>query len=352
MKKIGFLVVSYHTVNFFRPIIKKLLERGHEVQIYAIHPLPAGAREDKFDTHRIDWHLFDLQPLYDFGPDVLVAFNGYFKPIHAACKYLKERYQFLHAEVAWFPQRDYIYVDREIHDRSDVAKRVEEITRVFDPNLYKDKAHILGKVRQNYIPSTNKPPEVLEGKINIIVPLQLETDTSILYASPYFKDMESMVGFIDKCAKKYGPHLNIIVKKHPKWAKANFEGTFSKERYPNCTIISESKHTMNDYAAHCDGVIGINSTSLMEAMLHRTPVLQMGGNVYCTHSVFPKYIHFERFVSKLFHKDFDEDYFMASEIGMLTLIANQVAFRHPEDWVVDKIDGTLPPDYTRSPDDL
>jgi hypothetical protein len=348
--RISFLVVSYHTVNFFRPIIKELINRGNEVQICAIHALPFGAKEDGFNTHRVDWHLFEFKPLYDFKPDKVVVFNGYFKPIHAACQFLKSKYDFLHAEVAWFPQRDYIYIDRDIHDRSDVAKRVAN--DVSDFTVYKEKCHILEGVRQNYIPCTNPPPEIKPDKINIVVPLQLESDTSILYASPYFKDMESLVGFIDKCARRYGSKVNIIVKKHPKWAKGNFDDIFTNERYPHCNFVTGDRHTMNDYAYHCQGAMGINSTSLMEAVLHRTPVLQMGGNVYCRYSRFPTYTEFEKFLYDLVHEGLSEEYFIETEMALLTLLANQVSFRHPESWVIDKLEGKLPIDYTRGAGDL
>ena len=350
--KIGFLVVSYHTVNFFRPIIKNLIKRGHEVQIYAIDPLPAGAREDKFDTHRIDWHLFDFDPIYKFDPDKLVVFNGFFKTIHGSIKFLKARYELFHAEVAWFPQRDFIYIDRDIHDRSDISKKVAESTRVYDKELYESKKHLLDFLKNKYTPSTNAPPEIDPEKINIVLPLQLETDTSILYASPYFKDMESLVGFFDKCIRRYGDSVNLIVKNHPKWIESDFNKAFDNEKYSRCKFVATSSFSMNDYAFHSDAVVGINSTSLMEASIHRRPVFQTGGNVYSGHCTFPTYENLAKFLNKVKNKEFDEDYFIPSEIAILTMMANQISFRCPEDWIIDKLEGKHEPDYTRGLRDL
>lgn len=314
-------------------MIKKLLANGHQVKIMAIFELPCGAKEDGFDTHRVDWHRFEFERIEHFNPDRIVVFNGFFRPIHAATKTLSRKFSVLLAEVAWFPQNDYIYIDRGIHHNSDIAKTVEKAVGYRNEEELFKREHLLKELAEEYAPG-EKPPEFEEGVPNITVPLQLERDTSILYASPYFKDMGSLVGFIVNALS--GIQVNIIVKSHPKLNTDELEEKFDPAKYPGIKFVKETEYTMNDYAFYSDAVVGINSTALMEAKLHGKPVFQMGRNIFKRACEAPDKDRLRFFMDDIIDGMEVVDP-IETKIALLTMMANQIDFRNPPQWAIDKI---------------
>lgn len=330
-QKIVILVMSYHTINFFKKIIKRLQYHGHEVRILAKYELPFGAKEDKFDTHRCNWDKFEWDRITEFEPDTILVFNGYFRPIHAATSVLKTLYRVLLAEVAWFPQNDFIYIDKGVHHNSTISETVElEMARTdLGESIEKYRGH-LNELKDFYERTQSlltKPAEIEDGKINVVIPLQLERDTSILYASPYFKDMGSLIGFVSNNLSK----ANIIVKCHPKLSTDELEEKIGPGSFPGVKFVIETPHYMNDYAKHADMIIGINSTCLMEAKIHNTPVYQLGCNIMQRKANPPHKKELQDFYLSVVQGNHKENV-QANEVALLTMLANQIDFRNPPEW--------------------
>lgn len=325
-QKILFLLLSYHTVEFFKPVIRTLLKQGHEVRVIATEPLPFGAQEDGFDTHRAQWHIFDWTKIESFGPTRIITFNGYFRPIHAAVCALKRKYPMLLAEVAWFPQNNFIYLDKDIHHRATLAGETIKSDRykeVFDllPPAYPIKQDIPIELPKDFV----------------LVPMQLERDTSILYASPYFKDMNSLIGFVRHHLPK---EANVVIKAHP---KSGTDETEEMLKTLGCTVIDNPEVSMTDLVARAHLVVGINSTSLMEALILDRPVICLGNNVAghegLKHS--DPFIrgHIESFdMHKVYYNP--TEYMPTKETiqqRIAYLYVNQIDFRKPPEWVVERI---------------
>ena len=335
-KKFSFLVMSYHTINFFRPIIKELIRRGNEVQILAIYELPYGAKEDKFNTHRVQWQKFELSRLEKFNPDTVVIFNGFFRPIHAASQYIAQRWTTLYAEVAWFTQNEYIYIDKDIHGNSAIAQWSDYYHHQSKGKIDWEKGNeVLNDLWEKYEPGP-KPVELEDGMLNVVVPLQLERDTSILYASHTFKDMGSLVGFIYKACKESLHKVNLIVKTHPKLKTDDLEEHFKPDQFPGIKFVKDTPSTMNDYAAHCDAVIGINSTSIIEAHVHERHVYQMGSNVFKRMPDRADIKEIHAFLDRVAAGE-EARYIEQTRSNLLYLLANQIDYKKPAPWVYDKL---------------
>ena len=349
-ERILILVVSYHTINFFRKIILKLLAKGHDVRVLAIHELPYGAKEDKFDTHRANWHHFEWDKIDAFNPTRVIVFNGYFRLIHASVNVLRSFYKTLFVEIAWFPQTSYIYLDQDIHHMGSIATSVskaQKLDRVRMKEIITSKKPHLDALRVKYAP-TGKIPENLPERF-LLVPLQLERDTSIVYSSPCFKDMSSLVGYFRRTAKL--ANIPLVVKAHP---KANTDELENASLFHADLILKTNDYSMNALSHKATVIGGANSTSLMEAMIHYKPILQRGYNIAdknatCITLNDPAYTSLPALLHGLETKESVVDK-ERIDITLLTLLANQILFNDPPDWVSEQIiNGTV---TGRGPEEL
>lgn len=333
-----FLVVSYHTINFFRPIIKKLLARGHKVRVISIDPLPKGAFEDKFDAHQQDWHLFCWEKIENYDPTRVVVFNGSFGVINAATQALKKKYPLFCAEVAWFPQSENIYIDRSIHHLSNIC-----LEAVFTGHGYKQNQEaierlepVIKRLQEKYKPRA-KPPSTVDRNKSVLIPLQLEQDTSILYSSPHFKTMESLIGF---ALYSLPNTAQVVVKPHPKMDVPYFKKKIGRTLLNKIIFFEDRSYTLNDLVYHSRMVMGINSTGLMEALIHNRPVYQMGKNI-CSAAI----DDLDKDQVRKFYRDYcymgmQEEYFreQRNKARILTMMANQFKYSDPPEWVIHKLE--------------
>ena len=105
----------------------------------------------------------------------------------------------------------------------------------------------------------------------ILVPLQMEKDTSILYDSQKIKTMHSLIRYCMKVARAAGKSL--VIKKHPRDPHINID-QFS------CDYVHiETDIPVNDLIANAEAIIGVNSTCLIEGLIHYKPIYCFGTNV-------------------------------------------------------------------------
>lgn len=263
---IAFLTFSSKTQKYFRRVVCQLELAGHRTRRF----FELDNSDDSKAFVQCSWTRFSLKEIEAFSPDVIILFNGFGWNAVGASNFVARRWPTLFAEMGWFPQRDNIYFDRfgtggrSSLSRTDLGQRNdlddEQVSLEFD------------KLTQKY--SVERRPANLSSKY-ILIPLQLEKDTSILWDSPYFKTIESLVDFV---ATVY-PDQELLVKTHP-LAPCPFKST-----YPNVRVVG-NEIAISTLLAHANRVIGINSTVLLEALLFLKPVAALGTGVGSSSGVF------------------------------------------------------------------
>ena len=254
--KIALLAYAHQMYWFLSGLEKGLKRNGHQVKgFYQVGP------KSSRDHELINWLNFDLKKLEAFNPERIYIFNGYAKESYAATNYLKSKYNVYFVERGWLPQARNIYIDRVgLGGRSSLATR--NLSRFKDPL---NARFVDNTIRyDHYCIAKFKPPELQDF---ILVPLQLEQDTSIVYDSPYIKSMQSLVDFV----VKHFPDQHIVVKHHPK-------DSIDIKTSGNVTQIS-NELPMHLLSFAAKAIVGINSTSLIEALVHYKPVAMLGVNV-------------------------------------------------------------------------
>ena len=324
--KIAFLMASYDTMHFFKVMADRLIKRGHTVK--AFPAMPTNISGGRYHVTQCNWHTFEMDPIETYSPDRVIVWNGYHTPFNAAVSYLKERYNLIHVEMAWLPQKGNLYYDTDnIGSNSGIAKTCSLITG----EATQREKEIFSLVKKSYFPQ--KRPSFLPEKY-IVVPLQLEMDTSITLNSPNFKTMDSLIGY----ALKMSPY-KVVIKPHPKKMidKKNFEKfkSISNVDLKDIVIVDNGQIDMNSLAAYSSGIIGINSTSMIEAALHFKPIIQLGMNVFRT-TPFPMWENKEAVQNALnVGKEYYQDLYIKK---IAFLYENQVSSINPQDWAIDKIE--------------
>lgn len=105
----------------------------------------------------------------------------------------------------------------------------------------------------------------------VLVPLQIGTDTQILYNTPY----RTMQEFADHLQAVF-PTERLIFRKHPK------DSTPYRARSLNAKVCGEGGFM--DVLAGAKSVVGLTSTCLLEAAIYGKPVLALGDCPLRTHA--------------------------------------------------------------------
>lgn len=320
-------MASYDTMHFFKVTADRLIKRGHTVK--AFPAMPTNIKGGRYNVEQCNWHTFRMEPIESFAPNRIIIWNGYHTPFSAAVSYLKSTYHnVIHAEMAWLPQKGHIYYDTDnIGADSSIANKCFFLTGEAST---KEK-EIFTNLKKEYAPI--RKPTFLPEKY-IAVPLQLEMDTSITLHSPYFKTMDSLIGY----ALKMSPYP-VVIKPHPKKMidKRNFEKfkNISNVDLKDVIVVEKDQIDMNSLAAYSSGLIGINSTSMIEAALHFKPIIQLGQNVF-------RKKPFLMWDNKRAIQDalnIGKEHFQEIYIKKIAfLYNNQVNVINPQDWAIKKIE--------------
>lgn len=244
-------------------IARELLRRDQEVVAFYRDETPPNNPEM---SHRnCDWCNFDLEPLEEFNPDRVVMFNGSHAWRHGATRYIAQRWRTVYMEHGWLPQRDFFYIDPvATGGRSAIAKAR------LKPGSDERVAETVKKLKDYY---KYRPLPVGFPKDYVLVPLQLNGDTSVMLDSPYIKTMSTLMGFI----RKHFPDIPILLKRHP----------LDRSNHDNCGAIEARPDVrFNDLVQNARAIIGINSTTLIEALIHGKPIATLGYNVASNKGVY------------------------------------------------------------------
>ena len=175
------------------------------------------------------------------------------------------------AEQGWMPQKDTIYFDMKGTNASCSIRN----SRFPAPTQPADQARF-HEARRNFVEMTRFSGPVDLNRLEIrpfdlskpiFVPLQDERDLNILLDSP-FKSMQALLQFLTARL----PAAKFLVRPHPKYPNPQFD-TFG-----NVEVADPGK-SMFDQLADCGGVIGINSTTLIESAMLGYSVVSLGGSL-------------------------------------------------------------------------
>lgn len=255
--KIALLCFDNVRAKFLEGLEKGFRFRGHKTHLY----YQSGYVKEP-GRYQLDWLSFQTKHLDSFNPDRLIIFNGYASESVAATTYLRSKYKTYFVERAWLPQGCNVYVDSVgLGGRSSLASQDLGVTQEQD----------LVEATKTHLKTIYKPESNPNIGDYVLVPLQLEKDTSILYDSPNFKTMLSLIEFVKMFFKDH----QIVVKPHP----------YNKDvHYNGVKIVKDI--SMNTLAFYSRAVVGINSTSLIESLVHEKPVLSLGRGVLSSSGVF------------------------------------------------------------------
>lgn len=244
----------------FSGLAKTLYHHGNQVGAF-YHPTEPPPEQPFVHHGPGEWYNFDFSALESFMPDRVVVFNGSFLWCSAATQLIRLKWKTWHAELAWLPQAYQIYLD----PLGPGARSQLFQTPTPDFTLSEE---TLRALKNRYM---SEPYSIAPGYI--LVPLQLEEDTSILYDSPLFKSMASLVGFV----KHSFPEHRIVVKPHP----------LDRKTYTDLGVeVIPPKVPFHSLVSQARAIIGINSTTLIESLVQEKPVMALGLNVASHRGVF------------------------------------------------------------------
>jgi acetyltransferase-like isoleucine patch superfamily enzyme len=204
-----------------------------------------------------------------FQPDRIVIWNGNFQHQESTVQTLNElgyRDRTLHLEVAWFSQKEFVYLDpKGVNMKSSICHRavspLSPLQRMRLDQWYGRLQH--GRIGAEQI--RRRP-----GPQRIFVPLQVDTDTSIQEGSP-FLDMRSFIKFLEEWVPS---DCEVILKAHPKAHYPYVLGTRRRDFH------IRASSSVDELMAEADIVLGVNSTVLMEAAALGKRVVAFGRGLF------------------------------------------------------------------------
>lgn len=204
-----------------------------------------------------------------YEPDRVILWNGNFayqKGTRSAFEALGYSDRMLFLEVAWFSQREFIYLDPQgVNLYSGICNRAPvplsplqgmRLQQWYD--------------RQRFSRVGTETPTRRPGPRRIFVPLQVDTDTSIREGSP-FSDMQSFIHFLEGWIPA---DCEVVLKAHP---KAHYSYVLGSRRR-NFQIRASG--SVDEFISDADFVVGLNSTVLLEAAVLGKPVIAFGRGLF------------------------------------------------------------------------
>ena len=156
-------------------------------------------------------------------------------------------------EIGWFPQAETLYFDFEGTNFRSSIRGIDLSQVDVDDRI------------DSWVATYTKD-HAGEGVADtgyLFVPLQDEHDTNITDASPYTR----MNDFVRDLSARF-PSERIVVRRHPRFMEVALDS------YDNVEYRNEGN--LYDWLSAAKGVIGINSTVLLESLLYHKPVYTVG----------------------------------------------------------------------------
>ena len=219
-------------------------------------PLTEHYKENDHEVVYLDYHNWHLNKIKKVDRlDRIYFWNGEYSFLKEAKQYCQSMgIGIYNCEVAWFPQTDYIYVDK-FGTNGNSSLFFDDLSWL-DEKDYEN----LEVMRSLYCEGLKA-----SDKGYVFVPLQLADDTSITSWSPL-----RWVGDVVRRAQQMFPDKEIIFRKHPK----------DKKTYKDLGICESLKKgedaDLKELIMGSSLVWGMNSTVLIEAALMGKKVITCG----------------------------------------------------------------------------
>jgi len=313
--KIAFLLEYPGLYYQFHTLIKGLRAAGCEVKYITVEKSTLG------NSSHCLWHRHDFSTIDRFKPDRIVMWNGHRRNANPSVMELRAKYKIFKVEQGWFPQRGRGYMDTEMGYGGELSKF--DLSK--DVRLTRSEEHLINKTREQYLVR----PDLYKMKHPyILVPLQLETDISILKDSPHFTRMDVFLDYLSEHTSDYP----ILVKHHPKvykWRKKELDEKY--KGHPRIRFIKDENIRTIDLVQNAKAIVGLNSTVLTEAHLFDTPVIPFANSAFL-----------KARTDLLDKKDFTDDLVDNKAIKRNTLLLLAVMNQWRRDqripnWVVQKV---------------
>ncbi len=128
-----------------------------------------------------------------------------------------------------------------------------------------------------------QPEPVALPESFIFLPFQVQDDTQVLLYSPHVKSMAALVDCAVNAVKQYnvltGKKVWLVAKEHPSdFGRVDYSAL--QARYQQDNILFLRFYPTPDLIAQAQGVITLNSTVGIEALVQHKPVITLGNSFY------------------------------------------------------------------------
>lgn len=120
-------------------------------------------------------------------------------------------------------------------------------------------------------------PEPLPARY-VLVPFQVALDSQVLLYSPWIRSMAQLYWLLDSVLREVPEPLHLVCKPHPSCGHAHAELRRHAEQHPRMHIVDT--HTSEALIRGAEGVVTLNSSVGIEALLLDRPVLCLGDACY------------------------------------------------------------------------
>ena len=257
----GVLRNNLHIANFFHGLNVSILP--HNPRLYKnVSQKNIAQKREQLRAMREHWFQMNFQK---FKPERCFIWNGnhdHQRDYICHLKRVKLQNKLFFAELGWLPQRENFYLDAlGVNGSSAIAK--QRFTQLNETQKKR-----LKKWQDKYI-KQNIPAGDMK-KNNVLVPLQIDTDTNITHYSKF----GSMTEFLTLLGQWIPVDLKVIVRPHP---LSTIEHQLN-ELPANFSVDNETP--LFELIAKSEFVIGINSTSLIESLACQRKVFAFGSGVF------------------------------------------------------------------------
>ena len=205
--------------------------------------------------------------LDELHPDYVILWNGNFHYQEGTLEALRKHKlldRTLFTEVAWFPQTKFLYFDQK------GVNAFSSLPGLPYPVLSQNQSMRLNSWCERFRLQRLGEQKNNVNQKKIFVPLQVDTDTSIVKSSP-FKSMDVFIKFLEQWVPE---EYEVIIKLHPK-ATYSYLPSSRREKF---RIVAGG--AIEQYLNEADTIVGINSTVLLEAAALGKRVLAFGSGLF------------------------------------------------------------------------
>lgn len=168
--------------------------------------------------------------------------------------------QLYHLELGWLPQRDHFYCDPSgVNGNSSISQT--SYSKLLTPAQKKQLQCALAEIRTGR--------ELTKKSKLVLVPLQIESDTSVQCFSHYKSNQEFMNML--ECWIPEG--YDVVIRPHPL-------SIAECPKFSRTDFRVDGKAPLYDSLAEAAFVIGLNSTTLIEALVYDCHVMAFGKGIF------------------------------------------------------------------------